>query len=74
MQNISQNVSEIFDSDLKKLKVLREENDSNPTVAYVNVNSLGGKINHLREICRESPINILCVDETKMYSLMLGTF
>ena len=31
-QNISQNVSEKFDSDLKKLKVLRMENDSNPTV------------------------------------------
>ena len=31
-QNISQNVSENFDSDLKKLKVLKVENDSNPIV------------------------------------------
>ena len=39
-----------FGSDLKKLKVLRVENDSNPKVAYLNINSLGEKINHLREI------------------------
>ena len=26
------------------------------------------KINHLREICKESPINILCVDEIKIDS------
>ena len=37
-QNISQNVSENFDSDLKKLKVLKVENDSNPIVAYLNIN------------------------------------
>ena len=39
-----------FDSDLKKLKVLRVENDSNPKVAYLNKNSLSEKINHFREI------------------------
>ena len=58
-------MSENFDSDLNKLKVLREENDFNPIVPYLNINSLGEKINQLREICRESPIDILCVDETK---------
>ena len=67
-QNISQNVSENVDSDLKKLKVLRVENNSNPIVAYLNINSLGEKINHLPEICKESPIDILCVDETKLDS------
>ena len=55
---------ESFDSDLKKLKVLRVENDSNPIVAYLNINSLGEKINQLREIWKESPTDILCVDET----------
>ena len=44
------------------------ENDSNPIVAYLNINSLGEKINHLREICKESPIDILCVEETKIDS------
>ena len=65
------NVSKHFDSDLKKLKVLRVENDSNPIVAYLNINSLGKKINHLREICKEPPIDILCVDEVKIDSSYL---
>ena len=51
-QNISQNVSEDFDSDLKKL----------------NINSLGEKINHFHELCKESPIDILCVDKIKLDS------
>ena len=42
------------------------ENDSNPIVAYLNINSLGEKINHLHEIRKESTIDILCVDETKL--------
>ena len=29
---------------------------------------MGEKINHLLVICRESPIDILCVDETKIDS------
>ena len=58
-------MSENFGSDLKKLKVLRLENDSNPIVAYLNIKSLGEKINHVREICKDSPIDILCVNETK---------
>ena len=61
-------MSENFDSDLKKLKVLRVENDSNPIVAYLNINSLGEKINHLREICKKSLIDTLCVDEIKIGS------
>ena len=67
-QRQSQNVPENFNSDLKKLKVLRVENDYYPIVANLNINSLGEKINHLREICKESPIDILCVDETKIDS------
>ena len=56
-------MSENLDSDVKQLKVLRVENDSNPTVGYLNINSPGEKINHLREIWKESPIDIFCVDE-----------
>ena len=41
-----------FDSDLKKLNVLRTENDSNPKVAYLNINSLGENINHFPEIMK----------------------
>ena len=61
-------MSENFNSDLKKLKVLRVENNSNPAVAYLDIKSLVEKINHLREICKESPIDILCVDKTKLDS------
>ena len=56
-------MSENFDSDVKQLKVLRVENDSNPTVGYLNINSSGEKINHLHEIWKESPIDIFCADE-----------
>ena len=42
------------------------KNDSNPIVAYLNINLLGKKKNHFREICKESPIDILCVGETKI--------
>ena len=42
------------------------ENDSNPIVACLNIKSLGEKINHLCEICKESPMDIPCVDETKI--------
>ena len=66
-QNIRQNVPENFDSDLKKLKVWRVENDSNPIVAGLNIKSLGEKINHLCEICKESPMDIPCVDEINRY-------
>ena len=41
-----------FDSDLKKLNVLRTENDSNPKVAYLNINSLGENIKHFPEIMK----------------------
>ena len=59
---------ENFDSDLKRLKVLIVENDSNPIVSYLNTNSLGEKITQLRQICKESPIEILCLDKTKIHS------
>ena len=64
-------MSKHSDSDLKKLKVLRVETDSNPIVAYLNINLLGEKINHLREISKEPPIDILCVDEVKIDSSYL---
>ena len=54
-------MSEYFNSDLNNLKVLRVENYSN-----LNINSLVEKMNHLREIRKESPTNILYVDDTKL--------
>ena len=48
--------------------VVNSNLDSNSIVAYLNVNSLGEKINHLHEICKKYPFDILCVDETKLDS------
>ena len=50
-------MSGIFDSDLKRSKVFRVGNDSNTKVAYLNINSLGEKINHLREIMQSLLLN-----------------
>ena len=35
-------------------------------ICYLNVNSLRGKITNLRDITKKSPIDNLCVDETKL--------
>ena len=45
---------------------LRKENPNNPNIAYLNINTLTEKIVNLREICRESSIDILHVDEAKL--------
>ena len=34
-------------------------------ILILDINPRGEKINHLHEICEESPIDILCVDEAK---------
>ena len=53
-------------SDLLGLLKLRKENRNNPSIAYLNINSVREKIISLREICLESSIDIFCVDETKL--------
>ena len=66
-QNVSQNVSENFDSDLKKLKVLRVEKYSNPVVAFLNINSLGEKIITFIKYAKSLLLTFF-VDETKLDS------
>ena len=41
---------------------------NNPSIGYLNINSLFEKIIYLREICLKTSIDILCVDETKLDS------
>ena len=53
-------------SDLLDLIIVRKENLNNPNIAYLNINTLIEKIISLREICRKSSIDILCVDEIKL--------
>ena len=39
----------------------------NPVIGYLNINHFENKIN-FREICHQAPIDIICVDETKLDS------
>ena len=55
-----------LDGTLKDFKILREKFFLNPIVGYLNINSLrGNKFHHLM-LCTETPIEVLCVDETKL--------
>ena len=56
-----------LDGTLKDFKTLRAKYILNPTVGYLNINSLrGDKFHHLKMLCTETPIEVLCVDETKL--------
>ena len=35
-------------------------------IGYININGLGNKINYLREVFLNCPIDIKCIDETKI--------
>ena len=39
-----------------------------PLITYLNINSLSNKIDALRQICKISPLERLCVDKTKLDS------
>ena len=39
---------------------------SNPFIAYLNINFLQNKIDPLREILHKTPLEIVCIDETKL--------
>ena len=45
---------------------MKKSYPNNPFIGYLNINSLHNKIVHLREICKKAPIDILCIDETKL--------
>ena len=45
---------------------MRETYPNNPILGYLNINSLRNKITNLREVVRKVPIDILCIDETKI--------
>ena len=52
--------------DLDGLINLRNKYPFNPIIGYLNINSLQNKIDTLREIAISSPLEILCIDETKL--------
>ena len=53
---------------MNDLRLLKNNYPLNPFIGYLNINSLRNKIVHLREILRISPLEILCIDETKLDS------
>ena len=64
----SSNTDKSIDFDLEALAKLRRDYPSYPMIGYLNVNSIKNKIVQLTDICRISPIEILCIDETKLDS------
>ena len=40
----------------------------NPMIGYLNINHFENKVINFREICHQAPIDIICVDETKLDS------
>ena len=57
-----------IESDVSGLVKLRNDYINNPSIGYLNINSLSEKIIYLREICLKTSIDILCVDEAKLDS------
>ena len=51
---------------IEELINLRTLYTNNPIIGYLNINSLRNKITQLREVYRKAPIDLLCVDETKL--------
>ena len=56
-------------NDLSLLKELNKKYLNNPSIGYLNINSLrGNKKLELDEMLKENKIDILCIDETKLSS------
>ena len=55
-------------SDIKGLIDLRKRFLYNPLIVYININSLKEKVTPLKEIFSNAPIDVLCIDETKLES------
>ena len=45
---------------------LRKAFSKNSVFSYLNINSLGGKFDNLREFCFKTEVDILCINETKI--------
>ena len=45
---------------------LRKNYSKNPILGYLNINSIRNKIIYLRELVSKAPIDIFCIDETKI--------
>ena len=76
-QTKSVNVDEIgtnIESDVTELSGLRNTYLKNPMIGYLNINHFENKVINLREICHQAPIDIICVEETKLDSIQILSF
>ena len=67
-QIVQNNSFSNLDLDLCNLQLLKRKYHSNSFISYLNINSLSNKNDALRQICKTAPLEILCVDETKLDS------
>ena len=59
-------ISNSLSNDISRLINLKKDFSKNPILSYLNINSLGGKFNNLREFCFKTEVDNLCIDETKI--------
>ena len=52
--------------DIIGLAKLRQQYPFNPLIGYLNINFLDHKVDSLREFLKISPLEMICVDETKL--------
>ena len=57
-----------IESDVTELSRLRNRYFKNPMTGYLNINHFENKVINFRETCHQAPIDIICVDETKLNS------
>ena len=57
-----------LESDVSDLIDLRKEFPNNSMIGRLNIDSLGNKINYLPEVFLKCPIDMVCIDETKINS------
>ena len=55
-----------IESNISGLIELRNQYPDNPLIGYLNINSLSGKIDSIRNLVAKTSIDIFCVDETKL--------
>ena len=53
---------------MTELSRLRNTYLKNPMIGYLNINHFETKVINFREICHQAPRDIICIDETKLYS------
>ena len=69
LENHSCPVNGDLEGDLEMLTTLRTKYANNPSIGYLNINSLrGSKFQQLSELCKLSKIDIFCIDESKLTS------